>query len=310
MKLHRILIANRGEIALRVIRTCRKLGIETALAVSDADLDSVPARLADIAIRVGPPPAAQSYLHVERIMAAAKAVKADAIHPGYGFLSENARLARAANEAEIIFIGPDETHLASVGDKLQARDHAVAAGLPVVPGGPVDDAEAALALAGEIGFPVLIKAVGGGGGRGMRCVKEGSEMKPSVNLAVAEAEAAFGDARIYIERFVERGRHIEVQLLGDGRGNVIHLGERDCSIQRRYQKLVEEAPAPDLHPELRSSICEAAVRFRQASQIQECWHGRISRRYQPQRILLPRDECAHPGRAPGDRSDHRARSDR
>ena len=261
MKLHRILIANRGEIALRVIRTCRKLGIETVLAVSDADLESVPARLADIAIRIGPPPAAQSYLHVERIMAAAKAAKADAIHPGYGFLSENARLARAAKEAEIIFIGPDETHLASVGDKLQARDHAVAAGLPVVPGGPADDAEAALALAGEIGFPVLIKAVGGGGGRGMRRVKEGSEMKPSVNLAVAEAEAAFGDARIYIERFVERGRHIEVQLLGDGRGNVIHLGERDCSIQRRYQKLVEEAPAPDLHPKLRSSLCEAAVRF-------------------------------------------------
>lgn len=261
MKLRRILIANRGEIALRVIRSCRDLGIETVLAASNADLDSVPARLADNTICIGPAQAAQSYLNVERVIAAAKTTKADAIHPGYGFLSENALLARASKAAGIAFIGPDETHLAGVGDKLRARENALAAGLPVVPGAPVDNAEAALKVAGEIGFPVLIKAVGGGGGRGMKRINDKSEMTEAVALAIAEAEAAFGDPRIYVERYVERGRHIEVQLLGDGGGNVIHLGERDCSIQRRYQKLVEEAPAPGLDPAFRAAIHDAAVRF-------------------------------------------------
>ncbi|MCC6948453.1 MAG: acetyl-CoA carboxylase biotin carboxylase subunit [Bradyrhizobiaceae bacterium] len=261
MKLRRILIANRGEIALRVVRSCRELGIETVLAASDADLESVPARLADLTVRIGPAQAAQSYLNVERVIAAAKATKADAIHPGYGFLSENAMLAKACKAAGIAFIGPEETHLAGLGDKLRAREHALAAGLPVVPGAPVDNAEAALALAGEIGFPVLVKAVGGGGGRGMKRINGKSEMAEAVALAIAEAEAAFGDPRIYVERYVERGRHIEVQLLGDGCGNVIHLGERDCSIQRRYQKLVEEAPAPGLDPAFRAAIHDAAVRF-------------------------------------------------
>ena len=248
MKLRRILIANRGEIALRIIRSCRKLGIETVLAASEADLESVPARHADITVCIGPAQAAQSYLDVERIIAAAKATKADAIHPGYGFLSENARLAKACKSAGIVFIGPEESHLAGLGDKLRAREHALAAGLPVVPGAPVDNAGAALSLARDIGFPVLIKAVAGGGGRGMKRIDGELEMAPAMALATAEAAASFGDPRIYVERFVEHGRHIEVQLLGDGRGNIIHLGERDCSVQRRYQKLIEEAPAPGLDP--------------------------------------------------------------
>jgi acetyl-CoA carboxylase biotin carboxylase subunit len=261
MKLRRILIANRGEIALRIIRSCRKLGIETVLAASEADLESVPARYADITVCIGSAQAAQSYLDVERIIAAAKATKADAIHPGYGFLSENARLAKASKSAGIVFIGPEESHLAGLGDKLRAREHALAAGLPVVPGAPVDNAGAALNLARDIGFPVLIKAVAGGGGRGMKRINSESEMAPAMALATAEAEASFGDSRIYVERFVEHGRHIEVQLLGDGRGNIIHLGERDCSVQRRYQKLIEEAPAPGLDPDLRSAMHAAAVRF-------------------------------------------------
>lgn len=261
MKLRRLLIANRGEIALRIIRTCDELGIESVLAASDADLDSVPAKLANKTVRLGPSPASQSYLNVERLIAAAREVKADCLHPGYGFLAENVRLARACREASIVFIGPTEAQLEGIGDKLRAREHAVAAGIPVVPGGSVEDAEEATRLASKIGFPVLIKAVGGGGGRGMKRVHDPAQMKQQAELASAEAEAAFADARIYVERFVERGRHIEVQLLGDGRGSVVHLGTRDCSVQRRYQKLVEEAPAPNLNARLRAAIHEAAVKF-------------------------------------------------
>ncbi|MFZ1992099.1 MAG: acetyl-CoA carboxylase biotin carboxylase subunit [Alphaproteobacteria bacterium] len=261
MKIHRLLIANRGEIALRIIRTCRKLGIESVLAASEADLKSVPAKLAGMTVRLGNSAPAQSYLNIEHVIAAAREAKVQAIHPGYGFLSENVKLARACASAGIVFIGPDEQALEGVGDKLRAREHAVAAGLPVVPGGPVADADEAVALAKKIKFPVLIKAVGGGGGRGMKRVHEPAEMKHQAELAAAEAEAAFGDPRIYIERYVERGRHIEVQLLGDGRGEVVHLGTRDCSVQRRYQKLVEEAPAPNLDDKLRAAIHEAAIRF-------------------------------------------------
>jgi len=214
-----------------------------------------------LTVRLGNSAPAQSYLNVEHVIAAAREAKVQAIHPGYGFLSENVKLARACATAGIEFVGPDEIALEGVGDKLRAREHAIAAGLPVVPGGPVTDADEALALAKKIGFPVLIKAVGGGGGRGMKRVHEQAEMKPQAELAAAEAEAAFGDPRIYVERYVERGRHIEVQLLGDGRGEVIHLGTRDCSVQRRYQKLVEEAPAPKLDDKLRNAIHEAATRF-------------------------------------------------
>ena len=255
--IRRVLIANRGEIAVRVIRTCQRLGIETVLAVSDADADAVPARMADRTIRIGPGGLADTYLSVEAVTAAAVAAGADAIHPGYGFLAENPRLARACEAAGIVFIGPSAEVLEAAGDKLAARAHAVAAGLPVLPGGPAEPADAG-ALAGRIGYPVLVKAAGGGGGRGLRVVRDAGDLEHAVAVASAEAQAAFGDPRVYLERYVSPARHVEVQLLGDGQ-NVIHLGDRDCSVQRRYQKLVEEAPAPLLGETLRVSMRVAAV---------------------------------------------------
>jgi len=280
--LRRVLIANRGEIAVRVIRTCRRLGIETVLTVADADADSVPARLADKTIAIG------SYLDVEEVVGAAAAAGARAIHPGYGFLSENPRLARACEAAGIVFIGPGADVLEAAGDKLAARNHAVAAGLPVLPGGPVraeatgadgalgavgaadaagagemgGEAGAAGEIAGRIGYPVLVKAAGGGGGRGLRVVRDPADLAGAVAMGSAEAQAAFGDGRVYLERYVSPARHVEVQLLGDGE-NVIHLGDRDCSVQRRYQKLVEEAPAPRLGETLRVGMRAAAVAFGQ-----------------------------------------------
>jgi acetyl-CoA carboxylase, biotin carboxylase subunit len=258
--LRRVLVANRGEIAARIVRTCRTLGIETVLAVSDADAGSLPARLADATIRLGPAAPAASYLDVGAVVRAAVAARAGAVHPGYGFLSESPRLARACDDAGLVFIGPTAAQLDAVGDKLAARDHAVAAGLPVLPGGAVDDAGQAAELAARIGWPVLVKAVGGGGGRGLRPVGKPAELGPAVERAIAEAGAAFGDPRVYLERFVQPGRHVEVQLLGDGQ-TVIHLGDRDCSVQRRYQKLIEEAPAPLLDDALRDQIRRAGVAF-------------------------------------------------
>jgi acetyl-CoA carboxylase, biotin carboxylase subunit len=255
--IRRMLIANRGEIAVRVIRTCRRLGIETVLAVSEADADSVPAKMADQTILLGPGGVADTYLSVAAIVGAAVAAKADAIHPGYGFLAENPELALACEAAGIILAGPGAEVLEAAGDKLAARAHAVAAGLPVLPGGPVGTGDAG-ALAERIGYPVLVKAAGGGGGRGLRVVREPGELAAAVTLASAEAQAAFGDPRVYLERYISPARHVEVQLLGDGR-NVIHLGDRDCSVQRRYQKLVEEAPAPLLGETLRVSMRVAAV---------------------------------------------------
>ena len=281
MILRRVLIANRGEIAVRVIRTCRRLGIETVLTVAAGDADSVPARLADKTIAIG------SYLDVDEVVRAAAAAGAGAIHPGYGFLSENPRLARACEAAGIVFIGPGADVLEAAGDKLAARNHAMAAGLPVLPGGLVraeqagaDDAlgaggEAGAAgagvggeegaageIAGRIGYPVLVKAAGGGGGRGLRVVRDPADLAGAVAMGSAEAQAAFGDGRVYLERYVSPARHVEVQLLGDGE-NVIHLGDRDCSVQRRYQKLVEEAPAPRLGETLRVGMRAAAVAFGQ-----------------------------------------------
>ena len=284
MILRRVLVANRGEIAVRVLRSCQRLGIETVLAVSDADADSVPARLADHTIRIGPVNAAESYLNTEAVVAAAVAAGADAIHPGYGFLSENPRLARACEAAGIVFIGPSADVLKAAGDKLAARNHAVAAGLPVLPGGLVaatgagaggtaggaggagGDMDAgglahaadAARLAESIGYPVLVKAAGGGGGRGLRVVSDPGRLAEAVAVASAEAQAAFSDPRVYLERYVSPARHVEVQLLGDGE-NVIHLGDRDCSVQRRYQKLIEEAPAPRLGETLRVGMRAAAV---------------------------------------------------
>jgi acetyl-CoA carboxylase biotin carboxylase subunit len=258
--IRRVLIANRGEIAVRIIRTCQRLGIETILAASDPDMDSVPARLADAVMRIGPAAPAKSYLDPNAVIAVATACKADAVHPGYGFLSENAALARACSGAGVIFIGATEEQLKSVGDKWRGREIAEAAGLPVIPGGFVSTPTDADRLADTVGFPLLVKAVGGGGGRGMKRVERPAALAETVALAMAEADAAFADARVYLERLVTRGRHIEVQLLGDG-ANVIHLGERDCSVQRRYQKIVEEAPAPGLSTRLRDNLRQAAVAF-------------------------------------------------
>jgi acetyl-CoA carboxylase biotin carboxylase subunit len=260
MNIRRILIANRGEIAVRVIRTCRELGIDTVLAASEADTGSLAARMADKTLCIGPPPSSRSYLNVAAIIAAARAARADAIHPGYGFLSENAALVRACADAGVIFIGATEGQLIAVGDKLKAREHAVTAGIPVVPGGTALSAAEALQLGHAVGWPVLIKAVGGGGGRGMKPVADAGQLTHAMELAVAEAEAAFGDSRVYVEKLIAAGRHVEVQILGDG-ARVLHLGTRDCSIQRRYQKLIEEAPAPALPDELRAALHEAAVKF-------------------------------------------------
>ena len=255
----RVLVANRGEIAVRVVSTCRRLGIESVLTVSNADAGSLPARLADKVIRIGPAPAADSYLNVDAVVGAALAAGVDAVHPGYGFLSENARLARACAAAGIVFIGPTPETLEAAGDKLAAREHAMAAALPVLPGGRIGPADGDVAgVAERVGFPVLVKAAGGGGGRGLRVVREPGELADAVSVASAEAGAAFGDPRVYLERYVERGRHVEVQILGDGE-RVIQLGDRDCSVQRRYQKLIEEAPAPGLDADLRERLRAAAV---------------------------------------------------
>ena len=258
MRLRRILIANRGEIAVRIIRTCNELGIETVLAASEADLDSVPARLADRAICIGPPAPGSSYLNAESIVSAAITAQAEAVHPGYGFLAENSRLASRCASAGIIFIGATPAQLDAMGDKLRARQHAIGAGLPVLPGGPVANLAEARELAEEIGWPVLIKSVGGGGGRGLKPAHRPAQLEATLDLAMAEAHAAFGDARVYLEPLVESGRHVEVQILGDGT-EVIHLGDRDCSIQRRYQKLIEEAPAPDLPVATREALHAGAV---------------------------------------------------
>jgi acetyl-CoA carboxylase, biotin carboxylase subunit len=261
MAIRRLLIANRGEIAVRVIRTCRLLGIETVLAASEADLDSLPARLADRTLCIGPARPTDSYLRADTIVQAALGVKADAIHPGYGFLSERPVLARLCEQEGQIFIGPTAAQIEAVGDKLRARAEAEATGVPTAPGGAIDTVPDAMVLGREIGPPLLVKAVGGGGGRGMKRVDRIEDIPSAMELAGAEAGSAFGDARVYLERFVERGRHVEVQILGDGNGRVVHLGERDCSVQRRYQKLIEETPGPGLSADFRTRIHAAAVQF-------------------------------------------------
>jgi acetyl-CoA carboxylase biotin carboxylase subunit len=258
--IRRLFIANRGEIALRVIRTARRMGIVTVLGASEADAHSLPAQMADEVAIVGPGPSSQGYLAIDRVVAAAKQANCDAVHPGYGFLSENAAFARAMAEAGIRFVGPDITTLEGMGDKLAARALATEAGLPVLPGGEARTPEAVLARAAETGYPLLLKAVAGGGGKGMRRVDRPEDLDAALGMAQAEAQASFGNADVYVERFVARGRHVEVQLLGDGTA-ALHLGTRDCSIQRRFQKLVEEAPAPAMPDEARAGIEQAAVRL-------------------------------------------------
>jgi acetyl-CoA carboxylase biotin carboxylase subunit len=258
--IRRLFIANRGEIALRIIRTARRLGITSILGVSDADRDSLPARQADEVALIGPPPSSASYLAIDKVVAAARASNADALHPGYGFLSENAAFARAVASAGISFVGPEVASLEAMGDKLRARRIAVEAALPVVPGGEAADREAVHARAATTGFPLLLKAVAGGGGRGMKRVDRSQDLDRQMDLAMSEARAAFGDPRIYVERYIERGRHVEVQILGDGT-EAVHLGTRDCSIQRRFQKLVEEAPAPGLPGAVYEALTSSAVRL-------------------------------------------------
>ena len=261
MTIRRILVANRGEIAARIVRTCDKLGIETVLAASEADRDSLPARLATRTVCIGPAHPTASYLKPELQVQAALGTDCDAVHPGYGFLAERAVFARLCEQNGITFIGPTSEQLAIAGDKLAARAAAASVDVPVAPGGEAPSREVARELAARIGMPLLVKAAGGGGGRGMQRVERAEDLDAALDLAAAEAGAAFGDARVYLERFVARARHVEVQVLGDGAGNIVHLGERDCSVQRRYQKIIEETPAPGLAAGLRSRLHDAALRF-------------------------------------------------
>ncbi len=257
----KILIANRGEIALRVIRACRELGIETVAVYSEADRESLHVRFADDDVCIGPAPARESYLKIPRIIAAAEITGADAIHPGYGFLAENAEFAEICAASKITFIGPTPEQIRTMGDKAAARATMIANGVPVVPGtpGPVEDVDEALGYAVDMGFPVIIKAAAGGGGKGMRVARDAEEFARSFQTARSEALAAFGNGTVYVEKYLERPRHIEFQILGDTHGNCIHLGERDCSVQRRHQKLIEEAPSPAMTPALRKKMGDAAV---------------------------------------------------
>jgi acetyl-CoA carboxylase biotin carboxylase subunit len=260
MSVSRVFVANRGEIALRVINACRALGVETVIGISEADQDSLFARAADRAVVIGPARSSESYLHVERVVAAAADNKADALHPGYGFLAERPELADACAKRHIKFIGPSGETIRKMGNKLAARALAKEFGVPVGAGSEkIDNAKAAEARVEEIGFPVLIKAAAGGGGRGMKVVAAQSELKRAFETAAAEAGAAFGDSTLYLEKYISNARHIEVQIVGDRFGNVVHVGERDCSLQRRHQKVVEEAPGYSLAPELRERIQQAAV---------------------------------------------------
>ncbi|MBU4532140.1 MAG: acetyl-CoA carboxylase biotin carboxylase subunit [Eubacteriales bacterium] len=259
----KILVANRGEIALRIIRACREMGIQSVVVYSEPDRDSLPVRLADEAFCIGPANPDKSYLNIQSIVSVAEISGADAVHPGYGFLSENSGFAEVCESCGIVFIGPPLAALEMMGAKAQARNAAIAAGVPVVAGseGVVREAEEALHLAEEIGYPVLIKASAGGGGRGMRLAHSKADLMQAIQTAQSEARAAFGNPDVYMEKYVEEPRHIEIQVLGDKYGNLVYLGERDCSLQRRNQKLLEEAPSPALSPELRRKMGEAAVRL-------------------------------------------------
>ena len=279
-QLRSVLVANRGEIALRIVRGARELGIRAVAVYSEADRLSPHVLEADEAYPIGAAPASESYLRGDRLIEVAIRAQVDAIHPGYGFLAERADFARAVEASGLRFVGPSPDAIAAMGDKAEARRRAAAAGVPIVPGlaEPASDASEAERAAADIGFPVLLKAAAGGGGKGMRVVREPSELARAFEAASREALAAFGDGRVYLERCIERPRHIEIQILGDAHGNVVHLGERECSIQRRHQKLVEEAPAPDLPAEVRDAMGDAAVRaakavdYRSAGTVEFLYH--------------------------------------
>jgi acetyl-CoA carboxylase biotin carboxylase subunit len=259
---HKVLIANRGEIAVRIIRACKELGIKTVAVYSQADIHSLHVKLADESVCIGPPPSALSYLNINAIISAAELTDAEAIHPGYGFLSENAKFAEVCEKCGITFIGPTAESMRIMGDKISARQAVIKQGVPILPGTKegVHSVEEAVKVAKEIGFPVIIKATAGGGGRGMKIVHSQATLPNAFATARAEAQSGFGNPEVYIERYCEKPRHVEIQILGDKHGNVIHLGERDCSIQRRHQKLIEEAPSTVVTPEIRKAMGDAAVR--------------------------------------------------
>jgi acetyl-CoA carboxylase biotin carboxylase subunit len=259
-RISRILVANRGEIALRILRACRELDVESILAVSEADRKSLPARMADRVVCIGPPPSMRSYLQVDTIVAAALGTGAEAIHPGYGFLAEQPALPEACEKHGLVFVGPRAEHIRQMGDKLWARRMAQEIGVPIIPGSElVQSPEAAAGAADGLGYPVLIKAAAGGGGRGMKVAQDARELGPLLLEAAAEARTAFGDDRLYLEKYLSHARHVEVQIMGDGEGHVVHLFERDCSLQRRHQKMVEESPCPILTSAQRKALCDAAV---------------------------------------------------
>ncbi len=260
-RITRVFVANRGEIAVRIVRACRDRGLGVVVGTSEVDRDGLAAALADRAVCIGPGPASESYLRDDVVVAAALGTGCDAIHPGYGFLSESPRLARRAAEHGLVFVGPPAAALELAGDKLAARAQAAAAGLPVLPGEEVGATDSAHDAAERVGYPLLIKAAGGGGGRGIKLARDGGELEALLALARSEADSAFGDARVYLERYIEAARHVEVQVAADAHGNVIQLGERDCSLQRRYQKVIEEAPAPALASTTRDALSAAAVAF-------------------------------------------------
>jgi acetyl-CoA carboxylase biotin carboxylase subunit len=280
-EIKKVLIANRGEIALRIHRACHEMGIKTVAAHSTADADAMHVRLADEAVCIGPPSATESYLNVANIISAAEISRADAIHPGYGFLSENARFAEIVEAHGIIWIGPKPEHIRTMGDKIEAKATAAKLGLPLVPGsdGPISDVAEARKVATEIGYPVLIKAASGGGGRGMKVVASEDQLETLIEQAGSEAAAAFGDATVYMEKYLGNPRHIEFQIFGDGKGNAIHLGERDCSLQRRHQKVLEEAPSPIISSEERERMggivakAMADMGYRGAGTIEFLWEN-------------------------------------
>ena len=307
----KILIANRGEIACRVIATAKRMGIRTVAVYSDADRDALHVRLADEAVAIGPPPAAQSYLQMDRIIEACRATGAEAVHPGYGFLSENPRFAEALAAAGIVFIGPPPAAVAAMGDKVTSKRLAAEAGVSVIPGAleVMRDAEHAVEVARAIGYPVMLKASAGGGGKGMRIAHSDKECREGFARSSSEAASSFGDARVFVEKFIEQPRHIEIQLIADAHGNTLYLNERECSVQRRHQKVLEEAPSPFLDAATRRAMGEQAVTAGARRRLHLGRDRRVRRRRAPA-LLLPRDEHPPAGRAPRHRVHHRPRPGR